>query len=271
MRIGLCILVLCWTVTIGAADVVVFEGDVFPELDGWQRIGTFDADRWIASDNFCQFVELGVWAPPPLGEFDGYQRSLAEFAASDAFFIEWKVETGAPASELDQFGIPCAMSAAGTNAANYQFIITDQRVRVIRDNFLPLVLADIDPNVCHTYRLELFNPDSYQWYIDVQLIDWGISEGRYPNPDSVLLWAARFELNEHTTHWDYIRYGDIPVDGSGDFDSDGLVGQSDVRYFLECLDDAETGAGPGCRFSDFDFDGDVDLEDYAAFQRSFGQ
>jgi hypothetical protein len=53
----------------------------------------------------------------------------------------------------------------------------------------------------------------------------------------------------------------------------------DYYFAHECLTNRRPGinggphldAGPGCRFTDFDFDGDVDLRDLAAFQNHFGQ
>ncbi len=68
----------------------------------------------------------------------------------------------------------------------------------------------------------------------------------------------------------------IPLDGSGDYDSDAEVTLDDFYFFHECLSNRRPGinggpgndAGPGCRFADFDFDTDVDLLDIAAFQRT---
>ena len=70
----------------------------------------------------------------------------------------------------------------------------------------------------------------------------------------------------------------IPVDGSGDYDSDGAVTLHDFYFFHECLTNDRPGihggpdndAGPGCRFADFDSDGDTDLRDFAEFQNAFG-
>ena len=84
---------------------------------------------------------------------------------------------------------------------------------------------------------------------------------------------------ESTTVWDYMRRGDIPLAGSGDFDRDGLLTLNDFYFFQECLTNIRPGinggpgedAGPGCRFADFDADGDVDLADYGAFQSAFGR
>jgi hypothetical protein len=107
------------------------------------------------------------------------------------------------------------LSAFGNGNANYHFTITEDLVRVIRDNQLPIVYVDIAPGVPHTYRLELHWDELYAWFVDDQLIDSGTPFGLYPRPDSRIIWGARYYLNEHTTRWDYVRYGTIPEPGTG--------------------------------------------------------
>lgn len=179
------------------AKIETYEGDMRPETVGWERVGTLDADRWIERGWFFQSVQLGAWAPPPFGEFDGYQRSLGDFDGAERFFIEWRVATDVPSTDLE--GTPAGLSAAGTAAANYHFTITADQVRVIRDNLLPIIFVDIAPDVPHRYRLELYANESYWCYVDGEIIDSGVPEGRYPNPDSVIIWWARFFETEHTT------------------------------------------------------------------------
>jgi len=267
---------------IASAAVLTYEGDALPEELGWERVGTLDADRSFDSGRFVQFLRLGDWAPGPLGEADFYQRYLGVFSDKQGFFIEWRVETDAPSSILDSSGIPTVVSAAGTAAANYHFTITDARVQVWRSNFLPILLVDIEPGVPHTYRLELCGPPlceehEYAWYIDGRLGDTGVAEGPYPNSNSVLIWGARHYQFDNKARWDYLRYGLVPDDSSGDYDSDGVVTHNDFYFFHECLTNERPGinggpgndAGPGCRFADFDFDDDVDLFDAAEFQLNF--
>ena len=55
--------------------------------------------------------------------------------------------------------------------------------------------------------------------------------------------------------------------------------QDDFYFFHECLTSVRPGinggpendAGPGCRFADFNSDGDTDLLDFAKFQNAFGE
>lgn len=56
----------------------------------------------------------------------------------------------------------------------------------------------------------------------------------------------------------------------GDFDGDGDVDSDDFAAFPGCLEGPERGLGPGCEVFDFDVNGVVAVPDFAAFQRVFG-
>jgi hypothetical protein len=83
---------------------------------------------------------------------------------------------------------------------------------------------------------------------------------------------------DSTSLWEHVRYGVIPPDAAGDFDSSNSIGLFDFYFFQECLTNLRIGinggpgndAGPGCRWANMDgADSDVDLADFAAFQNAF--
>jgi hypothetical protein len=160
---------------------------------------------------------------------------------------------------------------------NYRFVIAADQVRFVRDNRLPILWVTFDPGVSHTYRVEMYGDSLYVLYIDGFILDSGTPEGQYPSNNPAVTFRAAAVFVESTTIGDFIRWGDIPADGSGDYDSNGKLDGRDFYFFHECLTNARAGinggpdedAGPGCRFADFDADGDVDLRDLAAFQRAF--
>jgi hypothetical protein len=264
-------LVLLALGTVAIAEVVTFEGNVLPEdaAAPWERIGTFDADRWIEDGWFHQYCDLGVWPGPRFGEDDWHQRWVTEFAGTDTFFVAWRVESNAPSEILDFFGTPTVLSAFGNTSAYYHFRFTDERVLVQRSTMLPLVYLDIEPGVAHTYYLELTTIDPgprymYAWYCDAVLIDGGVANGPYPTADSRLIWGARHDTYENHTRWDYVRYGIIPQPGSGDFDSSGLVDQTDLYMFQDCLL-GPVPHGPGCSWADMNGDAITDGQDIGLF------
>ena len=198
------------------------------------------------------------------------RRWLAEFDGVGRFFVEWRLETDGDRSEIP-FGAPAGFSAWSRGSVDYRFFIASDQVRFIRDNLLPIVWADVEPGVSHIYRVETFSDDLYLFYIDGRVVDAGVPEGPYPSGVPAINLAASAYFVESTTIWDYVRWGDIPVDGSGDFDSDGGVDLGDFYFFHECASNSgpEDDAGPGCRFADMDHDTDVDLRDVAGFQNAF--
>ena len=258
--------------SVAHAHVVNYEANAFPESDGWERIAFQAIDRFLQGGWFVHFVDYA-------NEIDAYRKPLADFAGVGAFFIEWRVESDAPASILDASGVPVALVAGGSTGGFYHTTITDSRVQLFRDTSIPLIFVDIEAGVAHVYRLELVGNASYCWYIDGRIVDSGDPQGSYPNPDSSIIWATRRQMYNSTTRWDYVRYGTIPQDATGDYDSDGVVTRDDFYFFHECLSNERPGinggpendSGPGCRFADFDSDGDTDLLDFADFQNRFAQ
>jgi len=263
------ILVPLMTAASAAGGVVSWEATSYPETQGWERDIFCTPERWLDPAGwYFQEVAPGCGDPPP-GDRESFSRSLADFQDEEEFFIEWSVETDGDRSEI--IGVaPAALSASGTSGVLYHFTIARDQVRFIRMRH-PMVFIDIQPEVPHTYRVELYGDELYIWYIDGKVIEQGMPEGPFPKSDSRLHWRGRSWRLENTVWWDYIRYGTIPEEASGDYDSDEDVDLDDYYYVHECFSQSGPGvdAGPGCRFADFDGDSDVDFKDLAAFQNAF--
>ncbi|MCH7702202.1 MAG: hypothetical protein IID37_10985 [Planctomycetes bacterium] len=249
-------------------QVFSYECDSFPEDSGWEVVSQFcDPETWLDGGWYFQHVEPGCGGPPGGGQ-DEYTRDIGEFADESTFFVEWVVETDGSNSEIDGVA-PAALAAGGFAGILYHFTISADQVRFLRDASFPIVWVDIQPDVPHTYRLELYGAELYIWFIDGQVIDSGRPEGAYPNLFSLISWRGKSWYLESTTQWDYIRYGTIPKPGSGDFDSDDDVDLDDYYFFHDCVTGPNTNAGPGCVWADFDGDSDVDLIDFGHFQANF--
>ena len=250
-------------------QVVSYEAKSFPEQNGWKRIErSYWPDRWLDSGWFVLNPKIWHPDPPRQGEDDFYRRELDEFAGSESLFVQWRVETTGIREEIDAVA-PASIVASGQRGVRYHFTISRDLVRFIRGAEYPLVWVEIEPGVPHTYRVEIRGEEHYAFWIDGVLIDEGEPTQRpYPTEDSFMIWGARAAWVESVTRWDYVRYGVIPEDGSGNYDSDEDVDEDDYYFFHECLaaSGPDTDAGPGCRFADFDFDTDVDLDDFVMFQ-----
>ncbi len=260
------------TATCAYGEVVSYEADLLPVDDGWDIQQNFcDTQEWIDGGVFFQRVETCPGTDPEEGQQSSYIRSTSQFLGSTGFFIEWRMRTSGDRSEIP-FGGPATLSAGSNCASGYTFFIADDQVKLNRGNLNPLIFADLTPGVFHTFRLGLVNEGplgTYELWIDGVLIDGGEAAGVYPCPlNPRLSFRAKKIFEDSTAEWDYIRWGDTPVDGSGDFTSDSLVDQDDLPFFLECLGNSGPGvdAGPGCRWADMDSDTDVDCDDWEAFK-----
>ncbi len=271
------ILSLVYT-TEAMGQINAYEGEQWPEETGWTRAAFCDPPRALIDGWFQQEVAPCPGDPLPGGQQESFRRTLAQYTEVDSFFLEWRVQTSGPRSEI--IGVaPASMVAAGNFGTNYHVTIARDQVRLIRDNLLPIVYAVIASDVPHTYRIELHGAETYTWYIDGGIVDTGVPEGSFPVNDSgVISFRANCWFEPSITRWDYIRYGVIPEDASGDYNGDGAVTLGDFYIFHECLSSNRIGldggpandAGPGCRFADYDYDADVDFLDFAEFQRAFG-
>lgn len=137
--------------TYSHAQTFSYEADLFPEEVGFERVGTMDAERWIDGGWLFQDIDVGMWGGGPHeGEQDFYALYLAQFVG-ETFFIEWRVETDAPASEIN--GTRGAVAVLEGSGILYHFTMVEDRVRFIRGSEFPIIYADLVPGVPHDYRL----------------------------------------------------------------------------------------------------------------------
>ncbi len=258
----------------GLGDVFSSEFFSGPVSEGWDLVQQICAETWVDDGLYYQQLDRDA-CPPPSGAQDAYVRWITEFNGEPRFFLQFRVQTDGDRSEIPSGG-PSGVAMFNFAGVLYHLTIAEDLVQFFRDADLPIWFIEIEPGVPHTYRVEL-HPDRYAFYIDTDLIDEGVPEGPYPAHDARITWLGRWRDLPSENVWDYIRYGVIPVDGSGDYDSDAEVTLDDFYFVHECLTNRRPGinggpgndAGPGCRFADFDFDDDVDMEDIALLQENF--
>ncbi|TWT42408.1 hypothetical protein RAS1_35400 [Phycisphaerae bacterium RAS1] len=246
-------------------QVFLYECAEPPVAAGWDVIQVWcDPAQWVEASWFNQRLELCPGYPPPNGQTASYRRGLADFVGAPAFFVEWRVQTDAPRSEIVWGG--GAILAAADEMSAYSFYVTSNQAKLIRANWLPIIIVDIATDAPHTYRLEVFGSAQYAWYIDGLVADVGVPVASFPLGNAEISWTGRSAYFPNTTRWDYIRYGTLPIDASGDYNSDGSVDEFDLSFFVECLLGEGVPSGPGCRFADFDADGDTDCDDWVSFR-----
>jgi len=258
------------------AAVFSWECNSLPAKVGWTVHPPFcDPRVWVDDGRYIQQLDNTACPDATAGAMDAYLRELVDFVGVQEFFVEWRVEGDGPRSEIVG-GAPTAMALGNSFGIGYAFFVAHDQAKLNRDNRLPIVLVDIEPSTSHVHRLELYGNESYIWFIDGQVVDFGKPEGLFPSFDARISWRGRSWHAPADNRWDFIRYGVIATDGSGDFDSDGDHDLRDFYHFHECVErphwaefaaaSPDGTADPGCLWADINGDNVVDLLDFAEFQ-----
>jgi hypothetical protein len=259
------------------AQLVSYEPSfgVFPDespVDPWMRDGTFDkgwpVDRWIVNDRFVIHAEI-ISEEFEYGEVDAYRRSVADYVGVERFFVEWVVMADAPNESLPG-AAPAVVTASSNACVQYHVTISHDRIRFIRDvNQLPILYFDVAPDVPHRYRLDISNGDWYELSIDGVTVDAGLPECPYPVPSAVVVWGCGYYLHEATCEFQFVRSGELPVESSQDFDTDGVVNLADYFLFHQYQTAPGVNHHRGWSCGDAESDGDIDLSDFASMQNLF--
>lgn len=246
------------------AALFYFECNSAPTADGWTLFQAYCAPtEFVENGWLVHSVGACETSPPPGGQQLDYQRSLEPFENAPTFFLECRVQSDGDRSELP-WGGPAKVALASFGPVNYRLSISRDLIELNRNNLLPVIQKEVDPARPHTLRIELPDAATYRWYVDGELIDAGVSEGLYPADEPFIAFRSKSAFLPSTNRWDYIRYGTIPTEGSGDFDSNGMVDSNDVYFFLDCLLGPDS-AGPGCRWADMNHDGATNAADIQQF------
>jgi len=206
-------------------------------------------------------------------QLDAYKRSIAEFTGAPSFFVAWREATDTPHSAINH--TPNTISVWSNSTFDlFDFIVTTDQVELLRGDAGgsgTIITFNLQGSVFHSYYLALHSDLSYDWYIDGSLMNVGQFPSPYPDTSSGIEWGARCFSTDppQNAKWDYIRYGVIPADHSGDFDSNGIVDANDLYFFVDCLLGPDyDAAGPGCKWADMNNDGKADGADVQLFAQA---
>ena len=268
------VLVLVSATSTVSADVYTYECDVLPTSAGFTLLQAWcgcppkpcEGNQWIEGENL--FQQNGLCEGYGGANFVSHMQPIEQGSTTGEWFAEWRMVTDGISEEIPSVA-PASVVVSDANALLYHFTIADDRVRFLRGSGLPTVYFDFEPGI-HTFRLELYGEELdeiYLFYIDGQLLSSGVPDGPLFNPltgDAQVNFRSKAMLVPSTAIWSHFRWGELQVDGSGDFTEDGEVDQDDLFYFHECLT-TDAGSWPGCAWCDMDGDVDVDCTDWALF------
>jgi hypothetical protein len=219
MRILCFTLTLVLTATSASADEywITYEGNDFPENQGWRRVhGAIPAQRWIedgklfidsrASVSIFDFVKMtfnGTLDPDP----------------GELFLMRWRLKVG----EVNGFADP------GISVTSDELYAVGLRYseHFVFSSFEPGLFAEFEPGVFHQYELRSPDMRVYELYIDDTLAFEGMFyEQLLPTR---VAWGDVFSGATSITQWDYVRFGVAPEPGSGLLVSFGLLAWRNLR------------------------------------------
>lgn len=208
---GICLLapmILLGAVTLHAEPYwVAYEGDVFPEEDGWKHI--YGEDDWPPEVFAERSVEDGVFTLDTLHDstiFDHYTQPLSIAPGPDEVFVaEWRLRVD-PAS--DPYDISIVIARPGI-PGHVDFLFAPEGVYV---QFWEAYI-EVAPAVYHSYQLVSSDMDSYSFYVDGEL--------RYSSDFEDVTLLEGFisfgdgAINQRSSaEWDYFRFGVVPEPAS---------------------------------------------------------
>jgi len=253
-------------------EVLVSELASDPLAEGWTVVGQWgELASWVENGVYYQDFPNNC-VPGPVCANQSLSRSIEMFNGRQSWFYEYRVSGTGNQAEIPN-GAPTVLATANSFGNAYHVTLASDKIKLSGGPSIPILFYDIEPAI-HTIRLELSNeppPATFHWYVDSVLVLEGLAKSPFPDFDSRITWQGRSWQQPTVNAWHYIRAGDIPLDASGDFDSNGQVDSFDHFYFSECKERSAGGEPvfPSCSWADFDASGTVDCSDWAAFKAAW--
>ena len=221
---------------------VVYDGTVFPEAAGWQRI-TYGggAQRWI--EDGC--LVLDGRASSDISDF--YRKAIASGPGfQETYFTRWRLRV----DDVVGFTDP----AVGVMFQHGALILGFQENRIY--SLLEAVWIDFAPGVFHDYVLLSHSMVEYSLYIDGALVH----EGHFVGPAYTprVEWGDATQGAKSLSVWDYVQFGVVPEPSGaalGSLTLGALVTRTSIRMrnrrvneqVVDVRDDWTAGQYPGTR------------------------
>jgi hypothetical protein len=192
--IGLCVAAL-GTVAMAEPYGVTWEGDTYPEQDGWKRTvrgggaersfvdGSLVLDGLASTDIVDDYYMLRTVYPDP----------------GEGFVMEWRLRV----DDVQGYADPVAAISSDDRGGVF-LIYTEGAIR----SMLEGIWIPFTPGEFHTYSFVTTDMVSYELRIDGVLAHAGRFVG--PLPDSGVTWGDGVQGASSLSQWDYVRFGIVP-------------------------------------------------------------
>lgn len=258
--VGMAVTLLLTPVGLAEPYQVAYEGDVFPEQDGWDRFtSNGGVDRLIVGSVFRLSSNDFMTAD----QYDMFMNNQLNAGPDEVFYVEWRLRL-CPDPGLADVKVFVGLDN-GERDVSLAYS-ADHFTSFHDDN-----TVFIDTTVFHTYRIQSFDMFDYDFFVDGELAYSGFFDP--PGIASSLVNFGDCCVGQAScSEWDFFRFGAARL---GDVNLDGRTNLLDFATFANCFGAPVSGPPAACsdqdaRLSDLDQDGLIDLSDFATFALNFG-
>ena len=183
---------------------VAYEGNDYPENEGWQRIWYYTPAERSLEDG-C--LVLDMRDDPFMVEFyDWPTGGHVDPDPGELLVMQWRLRV----DEVDGYSGPGILIGADNGSvAAFKF-----HENKIRDTFYAGVEAYFEPGLFHEFELRSYDMMEYQLYIDGNL---ALQHSFKPETTHVsrMSWGHGVTGVTSLTRWDYVRFGVVPEPSAG--------------------------------------------------------
>jgi hypothetical protein len=182
---------------------ITYEGDAFPENDGWTRVhGSMPAERWL--DDGKLFIDsradLAIYDYVKM-TFDGN----LDPGPGETFVMRWRLRVDDEEGFYDPAIGVTSNEVAPDVFYRAAFGFREDRVLSALETG---VSAPLEPGIFHEYELRSFDMRAYALYIDGDLAIRGVFTEVF-GPTRVS-WGDTVSGATSLSEWDYVQFGVVP-------------------------------------------------------------
>ncbi|MFH1746977.1 MAG: hypothetical protein ABIG44_08025 [Planctomycetota bacterium] len=191
---------VCVSATHAEPYWVAWEGDTYPEDDGWERTAYGGgAERWFEDGSLV----LDGLASTDISDFYRNQRPTAP-NEGEVFVMEWRLRV----DEVHGFADP-GVSITSEGQAALTLVYTANSIYSLGEG----LWINFAPGTFHDYSLTSADLVTYTLHIDGQLAHTGQFDTT--GWESGVEWGDVGQGARSLSTWDYVRFGVVPEPGAG--------------------------------------------------------
>jgi hypothetical protein len=174
-----------------------YEGNDFPENEGWERYATDPpAERWLEDGSFFLDSRAGVHT---VDNYTIYFDEGVDPEPGETFIMSWKLNVHEAAPWEDP-----GVYVISDDLWTVTFLFDED---TLMSFYEPTVYVELEPYVYHEYEMRSSDMRSYELYIDGDLAIEGVFfEGSF----SPRVGFGDITGGTSLAAWDYFRFGVIP-------------------------------------------------------------